>query len=232
MRCIEEDEEPWDEIPEEVTGEVLEEISDNVVVEDTLFKQLQNLNKINDVGTAPKQQMSINLVDASDETYNKVEKLYKETGANSWMDSERDGEMYTFSSLKAETKENLNMYGILIFTTAFLGLAFLLATGSILYFKQMSEADEEVASYTILRKIGFTQQEIMRGIIVKQFFNFGVPLLIGLLHSYFAVKSGWFLFGSELVAPLIITMVLYIVLYSIFALLSLKYYKKVIKQVL
>lgn len=203
-----------------------------VVVEDALFKQFQNLNETHAVGTTPKQQTSINLVNASDETYTKVEKLYKETGANSWLDSERDGEMYTFSSLKAMTKENLNIYGILIFTTAFLGLAFLLATGSILYFKQMSEADEEVASYTILRKIGFTQQEIMRGIMMKQLFNFGVPLLIGLLHSYFAVKSGWFLFGSELVIPLVVTMVLYIGLYSIFALLSLKYYKKVIKQAL
>ena len=203
-----------------------------VVVEDALFKQFQNLNETHAVGTTPKQQTSINLVNASDETYTKVEKLYKETGANSWLDSERDGEMYTFSSLKAMTKENLNIYGILIFTTAFLGLTFLLATGSILYFKQMSEADEEVASYTILRKIGFTQQEIMRGIMMKQLFNFGVPLLIGLLHSYFAVKSGWFLFGSELVIPLVVTMVLYIGLYSIFALLSLKYYKKVIKQAL
>lgn len=96
----------------------------------------------------------------------------------------------------------------------------------------MSEADEEVASYTMLRKIGFTQQEIMRGILVKQLFNFGVPLLIGLLHSYFAVKLGWFLFGNELVTPLVITMLLYIALYSVFALLSLKYYKKVIKQAL
>ena len=188
-----------------------------VVVDDALFKQFQNLNEAYAVGTTPKQQTSINLVDASDETYNKVEKLYKETGANSWLDSQRDGEMYTFSSLKAMTKENLNVYGILIFTTAFLGLAFLLATGSILYFKQMSEADEEVASYTILRKIGFTQQEIMRGIMMKQLFNFGVPLVIGLLHSYFAVKSGWFLFGSELVIPLVVTMAASIYCSSIFS---------------
>ena len=200
-----------------------------VVVDDALFKQFQKLNETYPIVTTPKYQTSINLVDASDEAYAKAEKLYKETGANTWSDSKLQ-KMTTFSSLKTTTKENLNIYGILIFTTAFLGLAFLLATGSILYFKQMSEADEEAASYTILRKIGFTEQEIMRGIIVKQLFNFGVPLLIGLLHSYFAVKSGWFLFGNELVTPLIITMGLYIVLYSVFALLSLKYYKKVIKQ--
>ena len=46
----------------------------------------------------------------------------------------------------------------------------------------------------------------MKGIYTKQLFNFGVPLLIGLLHSFFAVKSGWFLFGTEFETPVIITM--------------------------
>lgn len=203
-----------------------------VVVEDALFKEFQQLNEEYAIGTAIKQQTSIDLVNATEEMYTQAEQLYKETDANIIHAFEADESIFKLSSLQAVTKYNLNMYGTTIFTTAFLGLAFLLATGSILYFKQMSEADEEVASYTILRKIGFTQQEIMRGILVKQLFNFGVPLLIGLLHSYFAVKSGWFLFGNELVTPLVITMLLYIALYSVFALLSLKYYKKVIKQAL
>lgn len=135
----------------------------------------------------------------------------------------------TYEQARMNTILNI---GTVIFTTAFLGLAFLLATGSILYFKQMSEADQERASYTILRKVGFSEGDLLKGIYVKQLFNFGVPLVIGLLHSYFAVKSGWFLFGSELLAPLIITMSLYILMYAIFATLSIQYYKRVIKQAL
>ena len=158
----------------------------------------------------------------------KVEKLYKTTGANVLNEKEES----KLASRKVAEESNLNMYGTTIFTTAFLGLAFLLATGSILYFKQMSEADEEASSYTVLRKIGFTEQEILRGIIYKQAFSFGVPLLIGLLHSYFAVKSGWFLFGTELVTPLIVTMSLYGAMYIIFTVLTINYYKKVIKQAL
>ena len=49
-------------------------------------------------------------------------------------------------------------------------------------------------------------------------FNFGIPLILGLLHSYFAVQSGWFMFGTELWTPMIIVMVLYTALYSIFGL--------------
>ncbi|MEO4055265.1 ABC transporter permease [Solibacillus sp. CAU 1738] len=149
------------------------------------------------------------------------------------LDEESNGmitETFIQPSYEQARNSTIQSMGVAIFTTAFLGLAFLLATGSILYFKQMSEADEEMSSYTILRKIGFSQQEIMRGIYAKQAFNFGVPLLIGLLHSTFAVKSGWFLFGSELLAPLVITMSLYIAMYVVFAILSIQYYKKVIKQ--
>lgn len=131
-----------------------------------------------------------------------------------------------------QRKASILMSGVTIFTTAFLGLAFLVTTGSILYFKQMSEADEEKPAYTTLRKVGFSEDEIIRSMYVKQAFNFGVPLLIGLLHSYFAVKSGWFLFGSELVMPLVITMTLYVVLYGMFMLLSIQYYKRVIRSAL
>lgn len=136
-----------------------------------------------------------------------------------------------FASTQEENKNNaLELWGNVIFITAFLGLAFLLATGSVLYFKQMSDAEDERESYTVLRKIGFTKSEIMKGIYMKQAFNFGVPLLIGLLHSYFAVKSGWMLFGTELTTPLIITMSIYALLYSVFALLSVTYYRKVVNE--
>ena len=138
-------------------------------------------------------------------------------------------------SMESQESYRLNMLdslGMTIFISGFLGLAFLIATGSILYFKQMSEADEEKGTYKILRKMGFTTNEIMSGIRRKQLFNFGFPLIIGLAHSYFAVKSGWILFGTELVAPLLITMGVYIVLYSIFAILSAGYYRKVVESAL
>ncbi|MEE1132348.1 MAG: ABC transporter permease [Caryophanon sp.] len=161
----------------------------------------------------------------SDVHKQQIEQLYKTTGANVLNEEGK-----TLSSLVDVQQENLSLYGTTIFVTAFLGLAFLLATGSILYFKQMSEADEEMASYTVMRKIGFTEQEILRGIVYKQLFNFGLPLIVGLLHSYFAVKSGWFLFGNEMTTPLLVTMGLYVCMYVVFARLTIRYYKKVIHQ--
>ncbi|OMF80452.1 FtsX-like permease family protein [Paenibacillus peoriae] len=135
------------------------------------------------------------------------------------------------SRLEMSSNQKRNM-GVIMFVVGFLGLTFLITSGCILYFKQMDESEDEKANYTVLRKLGFTQSDLLRGIKIKQLFNFGIPLVIGLSHSYFAVQSGWFLFGTEIWMPMIIVMVLYTALYSIFGILSILYYKKVIKSAL
>jgi len=124
------------------------------------------------------------------------------------------------------------MMGLIMFIVGFLGLTFLVTSGCILYFKQMDEGEEEKPSFTILRKLGFTQGDLLSGVQIKQLFNFGIPLIIGLSHSYFAVKSGWFFFGTELWTPMFLVMLLYTALYSIFGILSVIYYKKVIRTAL
>lgn len=135
------------------------------------------------------------------------------------------------SRLETSNNQKQNM-GLIMFIVGFLGLTFLITSGCILYFKQMDESEDEKPNYTILRKLGFTEGDLLKGIQAKQIFNFGIPLVIGLFHSYFAVQSGWFLFGSEVWTPMIIVMVLYTTLYSIFGILSVFYYKKVIKDAL
>lgn len=134
------------------------------------------------------------------------------------------------SSQYSEARQQKMNMGFMMFSVGFLGLTFLITSGCILYFKQVEEGDEEQPNYSILRKLGFTQKDLLQGILGKQLFNFGIPLLVGLLHSYFAVKSGWFFFGTELWTPMIIVMGLYAALYSVFCILSVLYYKKVIKM--
>lgn len=181
--------------------------------------------------TVWEKQVGIDLADRA--RLNEVQAIYEETTNNGHFEVTKDNDaidMVNMDSQEEYRKSMLDLFGLVIFVTGFLGLAFLMTTGSILYFKQMTEAEEEKASYTILRKIGFTTNELMKGIYRKQLYNFGVPLVIGLAHSYFAVKSGWMLFGTELVAPLVITMGIYVILYSIFAFLSIGYYRKVVNE--
>lgn len=198
-----------------------------LVVSDKLFGTLLAKTGEQNVMT----QTSVDLVNDAD--LEQAEKLYGAYGNREFVrDYSDDGEpmVGTLQSFEEIRQEYLQIFGLTIFVTAFLGLAFLLSTGSILYFKQMTEADEEKESYTIMRKLGFSTKDMMKGIYAKQAFVFGLTLLIGLLHSYFAVKSGWFLFGSQLTIPLVVTMGLYTFLYAIFAVLTTRYYKKVIDQ--
>lgn len=143
------------------------------------------------------------------------------------MSENRDNE----SQLETK-KEQKKTMGLGMFIVGFLGLTFLITSGCILYFKQVDESEEEKGGYTILRKLGFTEDDLLKGVQTKQLFNFGIPLIVGLSHSYFAVQSGWFFFGTELWTPMLIVMVVYAALYSIFGILSVLYYKKVIKQAL
>ncbi|MGF7047304.1 bacitracin transport system permease protein [Paenibacillus sp. DS2015] len=126
----------------------------------------------------------------------------------------------------------LEFTGILIFIAAFLGLAFLASTGSILYFKQMTEAEQEKQSFRTLRQLGFDEKMLMKGIVRKQMVVFLLPLSIGVLHSIFAVKAASFMFISDITIPTIISIGAYTSIYFLFALFTLGYYRKVVKNVM
>lgn len=135
-----------------------------------------------------------------------------------------------FSSQLQSYEQMIQMTGVMTFIIGFLGFAFLLTSGCILYFKQIDECENEKGSYSVLRRLGFREGEILRGLSLKMAITFGIPLIIGLLHTYFAVQSGWFIFGIEMWTPMLIVMGAYTALYSIFAVISLGYYKKVVRE--
>jgi bacitracin transport system permease protein len=188
------------------------------IVDETVFERLQN-----NLDPALQKKSSLNIgIDMK-------ERASVEQANDLFQNMNFKKGSITDSQLETKNNQKQNM-GLIMFIVAFLGLTFLITSGCILYFKQMDESENEKPNYTILRKLGFTQGDLLRGIQMKQLFNFGIPLVIGLLHSYFAVKSGWFFFGTELMTPMILVMLLYTALYSVFAVLSVFYYKKVIKE--
>ena len=188
------------------------------VVDDLVYKQMQDDQDISFTSEFTVYH-GVNIVQKDE--LEKANDIFNKLEINIWAGYES----------KYEGRINLKQsVGITMFIVGFLGLAFLITSGCILYFKQMDESEDEKSNYTILRKLGFTQSDLLKGIQKKQLFNFGIPLVVGLLHSYFAVKSGWFLFGTEMLTPMIIVMLIYTALYSIFGLLSVINYKRVIKD--
>lgn len=190
------------------------------VIDDSVFQQLQADVDPEIVNEFP---LSIGIDMKDEKDIDKANEIFLTSGISEWAAHE---------SLREDFNNQKKNMGLIMFVVGFLGLTFLITSGCILYFKQMDEGELEKGSYTILRKLGFTKTDLVNGIKLKQLFNFGIPLLVGLCHSYFAVKSGWFWFGTEMLTPMIIVMVLYTILYSIFGLLSVVYYRKLIKNAL
>lgn len=126
----------------------------------------------------------------------------------------------------------IQMNGLFIFVTAFLGLVFLISTGSILYFKQMTEAEQERQYYKTLRQLGFSENQLMQGIVLKQIYVYCIPLVIGLLHAIFALKVGSVMVISSIIFPSLIGISVYVIIYLLFAILTVSYYRKIVKSVI
>ncbi|EOE6792761.1 FtsX-like permease family protein [Staphylococcus pseudintermedius] len=126
-------------------------------------------------------------------------------------------------------KEQLAFSGMFLFVSGFLGVAFLIAAGCIIYIKQMDENEDEMANYQILRKMGYTHQDMFKGLALKIAFNFGLPLIIGLGHAFFAARAFNTLMNGVDFAPVIFAMTVYAVIYLIFAVLAYYHSRCVIK---
>ncbi|MGW8044138.1 FtsX-like permease family protein [Staphylococcus shinii] len=120
--------------------------------------------------------------------------------------------------------------GILLFVTSFLGLAFLVAAGCIIYIKQMDETEDEIPNFVILRKIGYTHHDMLKGLALKVTFNFGLPLIVSLLHAYFAAKAFILLMGGNSMLPVYIVMGTYSIVYCIFAIMAFVHSSRIVKH--
>lgn len=160
------------------------------------------------------------------ETFHLLDNEDSETASNIFLTSvDSDDYIVEYYSLY---EESLQTYGLLIFIAGFLGFIFLLLTGSILYFKQMTEAEQEKPHYRILRQLGFQVNDIMKGIIRKQLFVYLIPLGIGLIHAAFALNVGSVLMAASMLTPIIISMAAYIIIYLMLAAFTIRYYKSIV----
>ena len=70
-----------------------------------------------------------------------------------------------------------------------MSVIFILMTASLLYFKQIMAAEEEQHQYRMLRKIGMDIQTEKKVIVKRLFPVFLIPLVVGIIHSIFAMKA-------------------------------------------
>ncbi|MDV4151338.1 ABC transporter permease [Clostridium sp. AL.422] len=162
---------------------------------------------------------------------NQSEELTRELESLLLEKAPQEGENFrTFSAYYTEYKIGLSYSGLVIFIGAFLGLLFLVATGSIIFFKQLSEANDDKIRYQILRKIGVTNKEIKDSIRKQIFIVFSLPLIIGVMHSLVASTLLSKLLKINLTLPIIITVASYTVIYMIYYFLTVNSYYNIVNS--
>lgn len=94
---------------------------------------------------------------------------------------------YTFAS--EYYVDAIETFGLVCFIGFFMSVVFILMTASLLYFKQVTAAEEERHQYHTLRKIGMPE-DVERRVIKKRLVPvFAIPLVMGIIHSIFAMKT-------------------------------------------
>lgn len=128
-------------------------------------------------------------------------------------------------------KTNLDVmetYGTILFIGGFLGVVFVLATGSIIYYKQLSEAHANQRYYETLRKIGVTKKEVRKSISKQVRFSFILPVIIGLVHSLFALSVISNMPIFNIIIPILISSGVYCIIYFGYYVLTVYSYFKIV----
>ena len=121
--------------------------------------------------------------------------------------------------------ETYKLYGAIFFVGIFLGLIFMVATGLIIYYKQIQEGFADKNKYESLRKLGIGEEKIKKTIDKEVSVFFFLPLIVAGIHVAFAFKmiSKMFVMLGSVNESIKITS--FIIGFAIFAILYFIYYK-------
>ena len=165
----------------------------------------------------------------NDEEYGVLKSYFSEQQFNGMiLDNPEDTKDITFELFKVLPKETglytyyvadamfYDFAGIVYFVGAFLSFVFVFATGSIIYFKILSESFRDKNKYEILKKLGTTDLEIYSAVSKQVGIFFILPLIVGTVHSIFAISVLSDLMKCNLVIPTAISIGVFALVYGIF----------------
>ncbi|EJG7449974.1 ABC transporter permease [Listeria monocytogenes] len=133
-----------------------------------------------------------------------------------------------FVSYTKMYQEIITVTGVLLFIGMFIGFVFLAATGSIIYFKQLTEAYNDIGTFDILKKIGLTRRDIRKVLAKQLLVVFLIPLIIGIAHSSFALLGLSHMLALDLTLPVVISTGVYTLMYIVYYFVTLNSYTNIV----
>ncbi|MDV3429458.1 MAG: ABC transporter permease [Bacillota bacterium] len=134
-------------------------------------------------------------------------------------------------SLYASTSKDIssyNMFGIIYFLGAFLALVFIIATGTIIYFKLISEAYLDKEKYSMLKKLGMTKKEVYRALSKQISITYLLPLIVGIIHSCVAMSVLSDKMHYNIIIPSLYSILLFVLVYGIYFIGTARKYLKIV----
>lgn len=99
-----------------------------------------------------------------------------------------EGYYYSKRSIYEDRAHFQGVYGGLVVLGVFFAILFLAATVLIIYFKQISEGEEDRERFQILQKVGLSNSETKKTINKQILIVFFLPLVTAIIHLVFARK--------------------------------------------
>lgn len=112
---------------------------------------------------------------------------------------------------------------------SFLFLVFVLAEASIIYIKIYSDATEDKDKYKILKNIGASKKDLQKAIRKEVILFYVLPLSMGLIHSFFAIKVLGKFLSEDLNLTFVISVLVSIIIFIFSTIISIKSFKNIVK---
>lgn len=93
----------------------------------------------------------------------------------------------SFENKEESRKELLSITGSFLFIGFLLGSVFLLGAALIIYYKQLTEGQQDKESYRILQEVGMSLGEVKKTINSQIMLIFFLPLVLAIVHFLFAI---------------------------------------------
>lgn len=135
--------------------------------------------------------------------------------------------LYTFYE---NYRDGLKLYGVLMFVGVFVGLLFITATGSILYFRMSMEASEDREKFQTLIKLGIGHGQLKGAVAKELAIVFGAPLALAAVNSYMASVPLGKLVNVSMTDIFIVIVAVYTLVYGLYFLLTWNKYLKTVSR--
>lgn len=135
----------------------------------------------------------------------------------------------TKASIGIHESQKISWLKIVYAIGAFLFLVFILAEASIVYIKIYSDANEDKDKYKILLDIGVSREELNKSIRKEISLFYIIPLIVGLVHSYFAIKTLGIFMSVNLNNMYFLSVSICSIIFGVSCFISNREFKKIVK---